>query len=300
MKQFVLNRNRLVPRMEEVPTEKIPIYANETAAEAALSNHNVGDILATRDETNLLQTFQDMIDNAMQRLEASAEPIGTIHPFWGDPTYRYVIDDVISARIALLEPVTDTNEALETGEYIQMDASFYVMLDDTTYENDGLFLWRNNQNKMQCCISNTGSESWSLALANDNAYDRLSDLGENYLFCDGSAFNTIKYPLLYERLGTDHLPDLREMTLVGAGQNARYNIATHLGMTLGDFKDDAIQDHRHNQSMYGSSGVETPDSGGTHIARNDYTTQTAYVRDARTDATTHGKIVAVNFIIKGK
>ena len=67
-KQFVLDRTGQTPVMDEVPTEKIPIYANETAATAALSNHNVGDILATRDITeadvlgNLITKVDGIID----------------------------------------------------------------------------------------------------------------------------------------------------------------------------------------------------------------------------------------------
>lgn len=43
-----------------------------------------------------------------------------------------------------------------------------------------------------------------------------------YLFCDGSRFDTTKYPLLYAELGTDKLPDCREVGLTGAEKNTTY------------------------------------------------------------------------------
>lgn len=31
----------------------------------------------------------------------------------------------------------------------------------------------------------------------------------NYLFCDGSVFDSLVYPALFDKLGTNTLPDLR-------------------------------------------------------------------------------------------
>ena len=92
-KQFILDRSQLVPVMEAVPTEKIPIYSSETAAIAALSNHNVGDILATRDATEA-----DILSNLITKvaeLEAgnvySTSEVNT-GKTWidGKPIYRKV------------------------------------------------------------------------------------------------------------------------------------------------------------------------------------------------------------------
>ena len=87
------------------------------------------------------------------------------------------------------------------------------------------------------------------------------------------------------------------MTLVGAGQNARYNIATHLGMTLGDFKDDAMQSHTHSYETWSDRSADGDNSD--NYARYSSTGNTGDA-SGRTDTTTHGKIVAVNWIIKGK
>ena len=64
-KAYVLDRTGVNPVMDEVPTEKIPIYADETAATAALSNLNVGDILATRDITEA-----DVLGNLITKVDA--------------------------------------------------------------------------------------------------------------------------------------------------------------------------------------------------------------------------------------
>ena len=47
MKQFVLDRTGTNPVMDEVPTEKLPIYENESDLDADLSNLEDGAIVAT-------------------------------------------------------------------------------------------------------------------------------------------------------------------------------------------------------------------------------------------------------------
>ena len=45
-------------------------------------------------------------------------------------------------------------------------------------------------------------------------FTSTSEAGK-YLYCDGSTFDTTKYPKLYAVLGTNQLPDLRERFLEG-------------------------------------------------------------------------------------
>ena len=54
MKQFILDRHTVpgTPSLEQVPTEKIPVYETKTAAETDLPNLEVGQIIATKDEGN--------------------------------------------------------------------------------------------------------------------------------------------------------------------------------------------------------------------------------------------------------
>ena len=105
-----------------------------------------------------------------------------------------------------------------------------------------------------------------------------------YLPCNGTAFDTEQYPALYTVLRSDHLPDLREMNLVGIGSNNTANIAVHDTYSLGQFKDDQIAN-----AVSSSSGSCT----GVQVA-----TSKAASSSVRTGATTHGKNYGVFFVIK--
>lgn len=51
MKQFIVDRHTTpnTPTLEQVPTEKIPIYENRADVTADLANLSVGQIVATKD-----------------------------------------------------------------------------------------------------------------------------------------------------------------------------------------------------------------------------------------------------------
>ena len=122
-----------------------------------------------------------------------------------------------------------------------------------------------------------------------------------YLICDGSTFDTSTYPMLYRVLGTNVLPDLREVTLVGAGENDTLSIATHDVYTLGEFKDDQFQSHTHSYTDYGISNTTSGISGGGLSYTAGYFSawsRTTGTPSGRTGTTTHGKQVGVNWIIK--
>ena len=125
-KQFILDRSQLVPVMEAVPTEKIPIYSSETAAIAALSNHNVGDILATRDATEA-----DILSNLITKvaeLEAgnvySTSEVNT-GKTWidGKPIYRKVyVKTTHIGDYALIDIISMVNEGHEQGVLLASEA----------------------------------------------------------------------------------------------------------------------------------------------------------------------------------
>ena len=105
-----------------------------------------------------------------------------------------------------------------------------------------------------------------------------------YLPCNGTAFDTEQYPALYTVLRSDHLPDLREMNLVGIGSNSTADIAVHDTYSLGQFKDDQIAD---------TVGTISGTCTGVQIS-----TSKAPSTSVRTGATTHGKNYGVFFVIK--
>ncbi len=141
-----------------------------------------------------------------------------------------------------------------------------------------------------------------------NSYDSQSvgsvvgfpgDIPNGYLLCDGSRFNENVYPELYAYLHTNVLPDYRECVLVGAGQNTTDGIATHDVYTVGQFKDDQIQNHTHaieTNVISNSSGTwRSPDGGNYKGNSSDITTK---ANNGRTGTTTHGKQKGLNWAIK--
>lgn len=97
-----------------------------------------------------------------------------------------------------------------------------------------------------------------------------------YLMCDGSAVSRTTYASLFNVIGTTYgagdgsttfnVPDRRETVAVGVGQSTRSGITTHDVYTLGQFKDDQSQGHKHNDSghLHTDAGHSHTDSGHTH------------------------------------
>lgn len=75
MKQFILDRHTApgTPSLEQVPTDKIPVYETKTAAENDLANLEVGQIIATKDEGNELSNPVDVVqDGNMHAVTSNA------------------------------------------------------------------------------------------------------------------------------------------------------------------------------------------------------------------------------------
>ena len=136
-------------------------------------------------------------------------------------------------------------------------------------------------------------------------YGTTDPSGGKWLICDGrDTTGTVieletHYPSLYMFLGgTNVLPDLRETTLVGVGENATDNIETHDVYTLGEFKDDQFQTHTHTVSALRKT---TTGSTTTSGSGSDTLYQYAITSSAPTNRkgdTTHGKQKGVSYIIK--
>ena len=125
-----------------------------------------------------------------------------------------------------------------------------------------------------------------------------------WLICDGSTFDKAVYPELFEVLGSETLPDLRESALVGAGTRAA-GVANHDVYTVGQFKDDQVQNHRHFRNGNGTNGWNRGVSLGDNFTffqqsseyENAGPTGDIYTSDVRSGSTTHGKQTGVNWII---
>lgn len=123
----------------------------------------------------------------------------------------------------------------------------------------------------------------------------------NYLPCNGTTFDETQFPALYLLLGTNVLPDLREATLVGIGENTTHTIGNHDIYTIGEFKDDQVQNHVHlvnnyayaassatRRAFYNDAGALGPSGVYTGFQTN----------DSRHGSVTRGKSIGVNYIIK--
>jgi hypothetical protein len=139
-----------------------------------------------------------------------------------------------------------------------------------------------------------------------------------YLYCDGSTFDETQYPLLYAYLGSNVLPDLRELGLKGAEKNTTYifdstetdpstgqaGTQNHDVFAQGEFKDDQLQAHGHDSITdntqisamgSGSTGWETKTYDINFSSRSSHTTNT---KDCRKGTVTRGKSFGVFYYIK--
>ena len=120
-----------------------------------------------------------------------------------------------------------------------------------------------------------------------------------YLPCNGVAFDTAQFPVLYALLGDDHTPDLRECTLKGIGESGR-TVGAHVkagGLAVGEFVDDRVQDFR-LRTTEGAGGdgdrLSMGTNAGTQATPRIYTLST----NMRNGDTTEVKAVGVNWCIK--
>lgn len=165
----------------------------------------------------------------------------------------------------------------------------------------GKVIIENGQKKIQALTADTGIG----APVGSYLYLEKKSNPQGYLYCDGSTFDETVYPALYQYLGTNVLPDWREMGAKGAEKNTTSSvIATHDVFTQGQEKDDCLQDHRHGAMIadysVGGSGSAFLRSGEAYRPiQLDYTTDDVVTYgNARKGTVTRGKSKAVFIYIK--
>lgn len=136
-----------------------------------------------------------------------------------------------------------------------------------------------------------------------------------FLNCDHTKLKQSDFPELWNELkdvpmcqseeeGYFFTPDLREVSLVGAGENGTLNITAHDLYTLGQFKDDQFQGHWHNIADDGKAEGGGNNRGalcslnGSNDTKVRNPISDGVNGDPRTGTTTHGKQVGVKWIIK--
>jgi|GEM_PF-4621135 len=139
---------------------------------------------------------------------------------------------------------------------------------------------------------------------------------EGWLFCNGEEVPTAQYPRLYAAIGNTYgtpkttgnfvLPDFRECVPVGAGQSNRSAISTHDVFSLGQYKNDCIQNITGwgtgtpvNSSGGGAFYSDPVDFGG--FGGGNYRFKQLLFdasRQVRTSSVTRTKQIGTNYIIK--
>lgn len=119
----------------------------------------------------------------------------------------------------------------------------------------------------------------------------------HWLLCDGSTFNSTTYPLLYYHLGSNVLPDLREMTIAGAGTNNSTELCMlsfdgHESGTVNTYGVSQMQAHKHSAT----SGWTRPRGGCQGCNTSSWTLTTKNV-DAQGTDTFVDPNIGVNYMI---
>lgn len=119
----------------------------------------------------------------------------------------------------------------------------------------------------------------------------------DYLPCNGVAFDENQYPALYQLLGDNHTPDLRECTLKMIGESGR-TVGAHVksgGLAIGEFIDDRLKVFKDgNGNTYGGARSCATGANGLVICNS----SEASVALSGTGATTEVKAVGINYVIK--
>ena len=180
----------------------------------------------------------------------------------------------------------------------------------------------NGQKKLQALTADTGAGA---PIGSYLYLEKKSDPA-GYLYCDGSTFDETVYPALYAYLGTNVLPDWRELGAKGVGKNTtnifdstetdpstgQAGTQNHDVFTQGEFKDDQLQDHDHyiarkdaSNSIYlGASQMNPSGSGYTYGSWGQMNPDTATTnaittkRNGRYGDVTRGKSRGVYIYIK--
>lgn len=132
---------------------------------------------------------------------------------------------------------------------------------------------------------------------------------DGWLQCDGKELPVPEFPRLFaaigrtyggdEERGTFKVPDYRECALVHFGKNLTYPIENHDIYNIGQFKDDAVQQHNHAYSNLTRdpyvNGVVQPGDVNAHFG---YVNSISGLNNGRAADVTRGKRVGVVYIIK--
>ena len=162
----------------------------------------------------------------------------------------------------------------------------------------------NGQKKIQALTADTGIG----APVGSYLYLEKKSNPQGYLYCDGSTFDETVYPALYQYLGTNVLPDWRELGAKGAEKNTtlifdstetdprtgQAGTQNHDVFTQGEFKDDQLQNHNHSNFAYTQTTITYSGGNVWYYGNGDYND----INNGRKGDVTRGKSRAVFIYIK--
>ena len=174
----------------------------------------------------------------------------------------------------------------------------------------------NGTKKIQALTADTGTG----APVGSYLYLEKKSNPQGYLFCDGSTFDETAYPALYQYLGTNVLPDWRELGAKGAEKNTtlifdstetdpstgQAGAQNHDVFAQGEFKDDQLQNHTHfiggdRDNQITQTGTDGQQSSTLKMGNASGIFQNLYaltLKDGRHGTVTRGKSRAVFIYIK--
>ena len=127
-----------------------------------------------------------------------------------------------------------------------------------------------------------------------------------WLLCDGRSVSRSVYSNLFKKIGTFfgsgngsttfNLPDMRQVTPQGCGRNSRNFSGDDDVLSLGEIKENQLQEHTHPYLLASNRRRKSAGSGN-QIWEYEYWENTQQ-NSGRKGQTTHGNIIGVNYIIK--
>ena len=219
------------------------------------------------------------------------------------------VDDV-NGRLTQVQSQIVPTESIESGATASKEYSVgdFLVKNGVLYKvtkaiakNDALTV---GTNIVITTVGGELSEKSNSAVVGSMTIFAGSVVPNGYLLCDGQAVSRSEYSKLFEVIGTTwgagdgsttfNVPDMREVAPVGVGESTRTEEA-HDTYTLGQFKDDQLQNHIHSIAYWATSGganINGTVGSGLSSKRNTGN------NNGRGVTVTRSKRIGVNYIIK--
>lgn len=134
-------------------------------------------------------------------------------------------------------------------------------------ENDGLYLWDLENTRLILLTATGGGGVLPKYVVGDimQLYGTTAP-SDKWLVCDGSTFDTTKYPDLYTLLGSNTVPDLTDCVLRGIGQNGALSAAEQSPiLSIKQKATASMGAHGHSGIAWVAHGYHSYSDSHTHV-----------------------------------